>query len=167
MNFTLVNGTYSYVASAGNEFSTSSGVFTVSGQPVVLAVIFSLKTFNITIEVSGLPKGDSWFITLSGITASGGVFTKTFTSTQSAAVLSDIPMGKYTYQVSLPYGNRVVSETSIFVNAPNTVIKVSAPALISFMPFIFLIIAAGVILGGFFVYRWQRKVRVDKTSEEK
>jgi hypothetical protein len=170
MNFTLVNGSYSYEVFGGNSYFEGLGVFNVSGQPTVLAIVFSLKTFNVTVQVSGLPKGDSWTVTLQGTDAMGDRISKTLSSTDDIVVFDSIPIGKYTYSISFPYGEGASSRSAIAVNVPGIVVKVATPGTVMIIPYVIIvgiIGGAGGVAGYVFFKRRKAKITAEAQSADK
>ncbi|HZY91868.1 MAG TPA: right-handed parallel beta-helix repeat-containing protein [Thermoplasmata archaeon] len=93
------NGTWSYHAWAGSQYtaSPSSGTVNVSGGPKTVAVTFHLVTYTVTFTESGLASGTTWSVTLGGSTQSSGTSTITFSE----------PNGTYAYTVGSVSGYAV------------------------------------------------------------
>lgn len=175
MNLTLINGTYSYILSGGLDYTEGMGVLAVTGQSTTLAVVFSVKTFNITVDVSNLPKGVTWTMTLHGTDVLGQQVVRTISSSSSSGTFTAVPMGHYSYTISFPYGSKVSSASGVFVNTPGVVVKVSTPAMVSLIPYVVIIGLAGG--GGFGIYYfvlrkrfsfgWKKKSKKENKEEEK
>ncbi|MGD0588030.1 MAG: hypothetical protein ABSA63_04475, partial [Thermoplasmata archaeon] len=94
IGFSEPNGSYSYtVATAGKEYVSSGGVFTVSGASVSRTVTFSLVNYTITFTGSGLPSGTTWYVNLTDGQSNS--------STGSTISFSE-PNGTYNYTVATP-----------------------------------------------------------------
>ena len=165
LNCSLVNGSYNYSVSGGDTYVEGVGVFNVSGEPTVLAVVFSVKTFDVSVSVSGLPKGDSWTVTLHGTSAVGNAVSLTETSTGGVIEFTGVPMGKYTYSVSFPYGAGAVSSAPINVNTQGLAVKVTTPAVVKVLPYLVILGIVGTVggVGGFFFLRLRRSRKPPKS----
>lgn len=168
MNLTLVNGSYDYGLFGGYDYVQGVGVLNVSGQPVAFGVVFSIKTYDVTVDIAGLPKGDAWSMTLSGTDVLGQPVSMTVSSTGSSASFKAVPMGTYHYSVSFPYGTGVSSKSAVNVNVEGVVLKVSTPALVPIFPYLIIVIIVGGGGGaGAFFYFQRRKKQAIVVKEEK
>lgn len=168
MNLTLVNGSYDYSLFGGYDYVQGVGVLNVSGQPVALAVVFSIKTYDVTVDVAGLPKGTSWSMTLSGTSVLGQPVSMTVSSTQGSATFKSVPMGTYHYSVSFPYGMSVSSKSSVRVNVEGVVVNVHTPPLVPIFPYLIplIIVGGGGGAGAFFYFRRRKKQSVTLKEEK-
>ena len=67
MTVTLPNGTYSYsIATVNKSYSAAGGTFSVNGAGFPQSVYFSLVTYMIKFQETGLPPGTEWNVTLDG-----------------------------------------------------------------------------------------------------
>ena len=92
LNISLMNGTYSYIASSfGNERFMSNGSFTVNGFNRTVSVNFS-RAYSIVFLENGLASGVKWYVNISngmnGVSVSGQNITMYLSN------------GSYTYQAS-------------------------------------------------------------------
>jgi hypothetical protein len=168
MNLTLMNGSYDYSLFGGYDYIKGVGVLNVSGQPVALGVVFSIKTYDVTVDIAGLPKDDAWSMTLSGTDVLGQPVSMTVSSTGSSASFMAVPMGTYHYSVSFPYGMGVSSKSVVNVNVEGVVLKVSTPVLVPIFPYLIIVTIVGGGGGaGAFLYFWRRKKQSTAIKEEK
>lgn len=172
INASLVNGSYDYTVFGGRDYTQGVGVLNVSGQAVVLTVTFSIKTYNINVDIAGLPKGEAWSVTLTGTNVLGQAVSMTVSSTSNSAEFTSVPMGTYHYSVSLPYGMGVSSKSAVNVNVEGMVIRVSSPPLVSVFPYLIIGIIAGVGggVGGFLYFRKRKRsaeASVEMPEEDK
>lgn len=128
VSFQMMNGSYNYTVSTDGNYtiSPSSGILTVSGSAGEIDILFT-PFAHVSFEMSGLPKGSSWSVTIDGKQVSS-----------SSSVLSmQLPLGTYyyapnstqnfTYSVSLPSGYSLVNESSF--NTSSAVISLVAEPL--------------------------------------
>jgi len=97
LNWTAGNGTYNYTV-LSEPAGWSAGVFThgqlvVDGGPSAVAVQFTQVTYAITFQISGLPLGTSWGLSLDGAATN---------STTASSLSYSLPNGTYSFSVSLP-----------------------------------------------------------------
>jgi len=117
------NGSYAYKIGLvpGYKPNQASGIFLVKGSNLNIFINFTLVTYNITFEESGLPSGTSWSVTLNGTTEySSGNMIK-FTE----------PNGSYFYSIETPIlsgtGTRfILSQSNGTVNVSGTNIQLNA-----------------------------------------
>ena len=63
----LPNGSYTYtLATTDKSYAAAAGSFHVTGAPVPFAPKFHLVTYAVTFTETGLPKGTTWYVGLSG-----------------------------------------------------------------------------------------------------
>jgi YVTN family beta-propeller protein len=90
----LPNGTYSYTIAVCDKAyrpSLASSSFTVSGSAVFRSVTFTLLTYQVTFNETGLPVGTEWYLNVTGqpSLASGSITART-----------DLPNGTYSYAIA-------------------------------------------------------------------
>jgi YVTN family beta-propeller protein len=92
IDFSEANGTYSYTIGMVPGWTTShfSGSITVNGSGVSLGVAWTNVTYEATFTETGLPKGTSWAVNLSG----------TVRLSTSTTILFALQNGTYPYSVS-------------------------------------------------------------------
>jgi len=90
--FNEPNGTYSYTIGIYQGYSASpySGIVTVNGANVNVAITFTQVKYSVTFTESGLSSGTSWSVTLNGLTE---------TSTNGTITFNE-PNGTYSYVIS-------------------------------------------------------------------
>ncbi len=90
-NFTEPNGTYTFTvgAIAGYTASPSTGSITVTGANASRAVTFAVYTYPVTVTETGLLTGQSWSVTMGGVTHASTTTTVTF----------DEPNGTVSYSI--------------------------------------------------------------------
>lgn len=94
------NGTYNYtVSSTGRTPTPGNNSATVIGAPTVVPVSFALTHYTVSFTTSGLPSGDSWYVTLNGTNRSSEGSTISFAETGLGR--------QYGYAVSAPGGYAV------------------------------------------------------------
>ncbi len=87
----LPNGLYYYnVSSTNNEYEASGGSFTVSGAAVTIPVPFTLVTYAVTFNESGLPASTEWWANISGGPSLG---------TTANVTSAQLTNGSYTYTI--------------------------------------------------------------------
>ena len=121
INFTVVNGSYPFYASAnGFNASPTSGEVNVTGANVTRTIHFvALVQFAVTFQESGLPMGGAWYIEMN---TSGGVPYYQFTTNSSDVV--EVPNGSYRYEVTSQTPGFAPSNPSgpvVVAGAPRTV----------------------------------------------
>lgn len=96
ISFSAANGTYSYTigAVAGFTPASSSGTVTVRGASTSVSMQFTPVLYNLTIDQTGLPSGDTWTVSVGG---------KMYNSTTSSMVIQ-LHAGEYNVSVSGPSG---------------------------------------------------------------
>ncbi len=101
--FNVPNGTYTYTIGviAGYRTINYSGAFTVSGNSMVIEVVWSVNLYDIKVSQSGIPNGTSWSVTLTGTTFNGKSVNVTLFSDNSSVTFTE-PNGTYFYKVNLP-----------------------------------------------------------------
>jgi len=117
ITFNEPNGTYSNtIATVNKNYATNqpSGIFTVNGGNVNIAITFSPVTYTVTFIQNGLPSGTSWSITFNGITLSSTNPTITFNE----------PNGSYSYIISGISGYRANTYSGI-INVNGNSVSVS------------------------------------------
>ncbi len=69
IEFSLLNGTYSYTVASENKTvsSPTSGQFTINGAGTSVSVSFAPVYYGVTLKESGLPKNTTWYVTLGGV----------------------------------------------------------------------------------------------------
>lgn len=88
------NGTYSFLVASNNPTyipNPSSGTFTVTGNPILESISFTMLGWNATFVESGLPKGSVWYVNLTN----GQAF-----SSSSNSISFTEPNGTYSYAIS-------------------------------------------------------------------
>jgi len=90
--FNESNGTYSYTIGIYQGYSAFpySGIVTVNGANVNVAITFTQVKYSVTFTESGLSSGTSWSVTLNGLTETSTNRTLTFNE----------PNGTYSYVIS-------------------------------------------------------------------
>ncbi len=87
----LPNGTYPYViASENKSWEAAPGEFIVNGSSMSVPITFSLVTYNVTFNETGLPAGTQWWVNITGEPA--------LTSTGSS-ITTVSPNGTFSYVV--------------------------------------------------------------------
>lgn len=106
IDFTAVNGTYSYTISnvSGYNLTTSSGSISISGKNVTQNVTFTpvklpSAKYAVTFTESGLSPGTIWYVNLSDGLSSGPITGSTYTFY--------LANGTYTYEISVVSGYSV------------------------------------------------------------
>jgi len=92
ISLSLIPGSYSYsIYSNGFRKSTSSGTLNVSSQSQTISIELTRITYNVYLNVTGLPDGTTWYVNLSnGQSFSSSVSSLNFTE----------PNGTYTYRIA-------------------------------------------------------------------
>ena len=92
----LINGSYTFHAGTNDtRYAPSySPAFTVSGEPVLISVNFTLLTDTVTISETGLPSGTPWNTTVNGITL----------SSTNHSILFQEANGTFDYRTGVPAG---------------------------------------------------------------
>ncbi|MEM3846938.1 MAG: hypothetical protein QXU98_14685, partial [Candidatus Parvarchaeota archaeon] len=117
LSFTEYNGTYTYYANSTNPFYNSvSNSFTVNNANLILNITFSMTTYNITVNESGLPSGTEWYfnVSLSPSLTFFGNYTSSTTSLTFSA-----PNNTYTFTlgtVNQVYYSSTTTYSSFTVN---------------------------------------------------
>lgn len=122
ISFNEMNGSYDFMVSTEGNYTIfpSSGVLTVSGADKAMDILFTPYAY-VSFDVSGLPKGIGWSVTVDGRQMNS-----------SSPILSmEVPMGIYyyapnssgnfTYSVSLPSGYSLANESSFNASASVTI----------------------------------------------
>ena len=101
--FSEPNGSYAYAVTpiAGYSVSPVAGSVTVDGGAVTVDVTFTLETYTVAFNESGLANGTPWTVALDDVPA----------SSTSAAISFAEPNGSYTYAVT-PIAGYTVSPSS-------------------------------------------------------
>jgi hypothetical protein len=117
----LASGTYSYVVTGNPGWHQStlpySGTVVVSGASVTEpTLVYSAETYTVTFTETGLPSGDSWSITMNGVTMS---------STGSTIVFTEVN-GTYSYKVGAISGcGESKTSGTVTVNGANVSVSIS------------------------------------------
>lgn len=92
----LPNGTYSISVLDNNSLYAPSydATFTLAGVPISVEVTFTLVTYQVSVDETGLPSGTIWSLTVGQMT---------FTSS-APSIMFDEPNGTYAYVVSIAKG---------------------------------------------------------------
>lgn len=124
----LPNGDYSYsIGSTNKTWYAEGGAFTVSNGNVAISVSFSEKTYEVTFTESGLARGTTWYLNLTGGSSysSSGATLSFYVTNQSysyslASANKDYfaPGGSFTVSGTAVTGNAVFKE---FLNKINFV----------------------------------------------
>lgn len=101
VNFSERNGSYGYVVLAVSGYATnSSGLVSVNGTNVTVAIAFSTVTYPVIVVELGLPNGTRWNVTAANVFTG---FQKTLSSTGNAVIFF-LPNGTYMVSVTVPPG---------------------------------------------------------------
>ena len=123
----LGNGTYSYSSTTTNPYyiPPSSGSVTISGSDQSVTQTFTLVTYNITFQESGLALGTSWTLTFNG---------NSYTLTNTSYTFHNLNNGTYSYSSSVP--GRSGSSGSVVVDGSDVLQSITFPTLyrIVFVP---------------------------------
>ncbi len=122
--FNLPNGGYTYqIAIVPGFTTTQSGSFTVSGAALGIPVTFTVTTYAVAFDESGLPASETWAVTLNGVpmstTTDGGTDSVTFAVANGTWAYSIQDVSGW-HQSSLPYSGTVtvngapVTENAVF-----------------------------------------------------
>ena len=117
----LASGSYSYVVTGNPGWYQStlpySGTVVVSGASVTEpTLVYSAETYTVTFTETGLPSGDSWSVTMNGVTMS---------STGSTIVFTEVN-GTYSYKVSPISGcGESTSSGTVTVNGANVSVSIT------------------------------------------
>lgn len=112
------NGTFYYtVATQDKDYSSQGGSFTVSGELKTVNVSFTLVRYPVTFVERGLPRGDGWYVNMSGQPSSGDITSNSFSTT--------LPNGTYTYTISSLNLSYMSSSGSFAVNGISETVNVS------------------------------------------
>ena len=116
----LNNGTYAYNTSTTNPYynSPASGSVTISGSSQTIDQVFSLVTYSVTFQESGLALGTSWTLVFNG---------NSYTLTNSSYTFHDLENGTYSYSSSVP--GRTGSSGSVVVDGSDVLQSISFPTL--------------------------------------
>lgn len=98
VTFSEPNGTCSFSVTGPSQYvpTPASGTVTIAGAGLALSVVFAPPQYAASFTETGLPSGDSWSVTLSGVLQSSEAATITFSGL--LATLS------YPYVIGLPAG---------------------------------------------------------------
>ncbi|MGB6443222.1 MAG: thermopsin family protease, partial [Thermoplasmata archaeon] len=117
LSFSEVSGSYEYTIApiAGWTQSTlpPSGFLTVSGAPVAEPrVLYTEVTYSVTFSENGLPAGQTWGVTLNGVTGS-----LTTVAGTNSIEFTGVPDGTYSYSIAAVSGwhESAVAATGIVV----------------------------------------------------
>jgi DNA-binding beta-propeller fold protein YncE len=104
----LQNGTYNYTLESISGFTTSeyTGSFTISGNGIEEAVIWSQVLYKVTFTETGLPQGTTWSIE----------FDNTTKSSISNTIVFDVPNGTFSYIVGTENGFELVNGNNITID---------------------------------------------------
>jgi hypothetical protein len=92
---TLGSAAYHYtVGSANSSYLSPGGMFTVSGGPMVAAVVFSVEAYTVSFTEAGLPPGTNWSVTFNGHSEAGA----------GAIGFAGIPNGTYRFSIGAEPG---------------------------------------------------------------
>ena len=123
----LKNGTYSYSSTTTNPYyiPPSSGSVTISGSDQSVTQTFTLVTYNVTFQMSGLALGTSWTLTFNG---------NSYTLTNTSYTFHNLNNGTYSYSSSVP--GRSGSSGSVVVDGSDVLQSITFPTLyrIVFVP---------------------------------
>ena len=117
----LASGSYSYVVTGNPGWHQStlpySGTVVVSGASVTEpTLVYSAETYTVTFTETGLPSGDSWSVTMNGVTMS---------STGSTIVFTEVN-GTYSYKVGPISGcGESTSSGTVTVNGANVSVSIT------------------------------------------
>jgi YVTN family beta-propeller protein len=100
----LPNGSYQFEPKSSNtKYEATNGSFSISGAGLEKSVTFSLVTYTVKFEETGLPGGKEWNVTLSGSRKNSTTSSLSYTE----------PNGSYTYSVAtLPNNTESVYQPS-------------------------------------------------------
>jgi hypothetical protein len=121
------NATYTWRVSApGFKTTTPSGSVTINGGPMTVTVAFSVFTYTVTFNASGLPAGDAWQVTVVGMTP--------FNSTNHSIAVQ-LGNGSYYALFDAPAGY-VAKPTSAYANVSGraTLVQVALVSASSLQP---------------------------------
>ncbi len=91
LTFTEPNNTYSFAVGglAGFRASPASGSVTVAGAPVTVAVTWTVSTYAVTFDETGLPASSPWSVSLNGTVRSGS----------TGSIAFDAANGSYNFSI--------------------------------------------------------------------
>ncbi|MGD0719052.1 MAG: hypothetical protein ABSA15_05705, partial [Thermoplasmata archaeon] len=141
IGFTIPNGSYAYAVGTVRNYSTAvSGSANVAGANVGISVTYTLVTYTITFQATGLSSGTLWNVTVGALTVS---------STTPTISLQE-QNGTYTYTTQSAGSNTTTGIVVVNGASPTTVVAVqfsstSSSSGISTMTWI-IIVAVIVII---------------------
>jgi hypothetical protein len=139
IDFAVPNGSYSYsVATTDSEYAPSSarGVFQVSGISLNESVVFSLVTYPVMFDESGLAATAEWWVNVGGQNTSANASTQTV----------NLANGSYSYTASAP--GHFTLRGNLTVRGPPTgpvSLAFSSSGSASSPPFLFYAVIVGAV----------------------
>ncbi len=118
VTFIEPNGTYRYVVSsvAGYLATPSTGTVTLNGASTSITIAFSVLTYSITFNESGLSAGTTWSVMLAGITETSSTSSITFTE----------PNGTFSYSVGSVSGySTTTGAGSVTLDGVNATVNIT------------------------------------------
>lgn len=125
INFTLPNGTYSFIIGQtfGYQALPASGTVTVDGANISQTIVFSYTPlYSVTFTETGLPNGAQWSVTLNGSTIT------TTASSLGSTIQFYMATGNYSFTITSNSGY-VLSPSSGTVLVPNAPVYVTVTAV--------------------------------------
>jgi Divergent InlB B-repeat domain len=102
LNFSVANGNYTYELApiSGFHADTYRGTVTVAGHDVTVQVNWTMVTYTVTFEETGLPSGTSWSVALNGTSESSTSSSIQFVVTNGTLPFTVTPVTGYTANVT-------------------------------------------------------------------
>jgi hypothetical protein len=148
------NGTYNYSIQgiSGYRASTYSGSVVLNGGTNTISVTWSIITYPITFNESGISGGSIWSMTLEGVAFNGQSINATLSS--NGSLTFNEPNGTYSYAVHLPSGYTIgKTKGSIIVSGSPVYSKMNVQRITDYTAYatiivviVALIVAAMVVL---------------------
>ena len=103
--FIVSNGSYNFSVSgiSGYVASEYNGNILVDGSAIVYHITWSVRTYQLTMEVSGIPSNEKWSVTLTGVSFNGENVSIVQNSSYDVMQIN-LPNGTYFYRISPPLG---------------------------------------------------------------
>jgi hypothetical protein len=162
MTFKEPNGSYQYQVEIVNGYnsSPSAGMVTVNGNSASDSIAWSVATYSVAVDQSGIPNGTKWSVTLTGTAFNGQSINITLNST-SNGVRFVVPNGTYSYSIHLPSGYSAKSNSQLTgsstVSGSLSRLSIQAQQNTDWSLYVVIVVVVLVVVGLVFVMMRRKK----------